>query len=43
MNRIVGTPIPLQTPEPVAIAVSGHDLWVADYESGMLHFKLGPH
>lgn len=39
-NRIVGTPTHLQTPEPIAIAVSGHDLWIADYHGGLLHFKL---
>jgi hypothetical protein len=42
-NRIVGTPSHLQTPQPVAIAVSGHDLWIADYQRGLLHFKLTHH
>jgi hypothetical protein len=42
-NRIVGTPRLLQTPQPVAIAVSGHDLWIADYQRGLLHFKLTHH
>lgn len=41
-NRIVGTPRPLQASEPVGIAVSGHDLWIADYHGGLLHFKLHP-
>jgi hypothetical protein len=39
-NRVVGTPSHLQTPQPVAIAVSGRDLWIADYQRGLLHFKL---
>jgi hypothetical protein len=42
-NRIVGPPTHLQTPEPVASAVSGHDLWIADYQRGLLHFKLTDH
>jgi len=42
-NRIVGTPIPLRAPLPVGIAVSGHDLWIADYQRGLLHFKLSHH
>jgi hypothetical protein len=42
-NRIVGTPSQLQTPQPTAIAVSGHDLWIADYQRGLLHFKLTHH
>lgn len=42
-NRIVGPPSHLQTPQPVAIAVSGHDLWIADYQRGLLHFKLTDH
>lgn len=42
-NRIVGTPSNLDTPQPVAIAVSGHDLWIADYQHGLLHFKLTHH
>jgi hypothetical protein len=42
-NRIVGTPIHLQTPQPVAIAISGHDLWIADYQRGLLHFNLTRH
>lgn len=39
-NRIVGRRRDLQAPYPVAIALSGHDLWIADYERGLLHFKL---
>jgi DNA-binding beta-propeller fold protein YncE len=39
-NRVVGTPSHLETSLPVAIAVSGHDLWIADYHGGLLHFKL---
>jgi hypothetical protein len=39
-NRIVGTPSHLQTPEPLAIAVSRRDLWIADFQTGLLHFKL---
>ena len=39
-NRIVVTPTPLQASQPIAIAVSGHDLWIADYHGGLLHFKL---
>jgi outer membrane protein assembly factor BamB len=39
-NRVVGTPSDLQTSLPVAIAVSGHDLWIADYRGALLHFKL---
>lgn len=42
-NRIAGTPSHLQTPQPDAIAVSGHDLWIADYQAGLLHYKLTPH
>lgn len=42
-NRIVGTPSHLQTPQPIAIAVSGDDLWIADYHGGLLHFKLTHH
>jgi hypothetical protein len=42
-NRIVGVPSHLQTPQPIAIAVSGHDLWIADYQRGLLHFKLTDH
>jgi hypothetical protein len=41
-TRIVGRPIHLRAPEPVAMAVSGHDLWIADYQRGLLHFKLTP-
>jgi hypothetical protein len=26
--------------QPIAIAVSGHDLWIADYHGALLHFKL---
>jgi hypothetical protein len=39
-NRIVGAPRHLQAPQPVATAVSGHDLWIADYQRGLFHFKL---
>jgi hypothetical protein len=39
-NRIVGKPIHLQAPLPVGIAVSGRDLWIADFQTGLLHFKL---
>jgi hypothetical protein len=39
-NRIVGTPSHLQTSQPIALAVSGRDLWIADYHGGLLHFKL---
>ena len=39
-NRIVGMRRHLQIPHPVAIAVAGQDLWIADYERGLLHFKL---
>ncbi|MBV9807018.1 MAG: hypothetical protein JO286_07545 [Solirubrobacterales bacterium] len=39
-NRIVGTPSHLQPSQPIAITVSGHDLWIADYHGGLLHFKL---
>jgi hypothetical protein len=42
-NRIVGTPSHLEMPEPVAIAVSGRDLWIADYQRGLFHFKLTDH
>ncbi len=41
-NRVLGTPTQLQAPQPVALAVSGHDLWIADYQRGLLHFKLTP-
>jgi hypothetical protein len=42
-NRIVGALRHLQTSEPVGIAVSGHNLWIADYHGELLHFKLtGP-
>jgi hypothetical protein len=39
-NRTVGAPSHLQTSQPIAIAVSGGDLWIADYHGGLLHFKL---
>ena len=39
-NRILGTPIRLAAPLPVGVAVSGRDLWIADYQTGLLHFKL---
>lgn len=42
-NRIVGPPTRLQISQPVGIAVSGHDLWIADYQRGLLHFKLTDH
>lgn len=42
-NRIVDTVSHLPSPAPVAIAVSGHDLWIADYQTGLLHFRLTPH
>ena len=42
-NRVLGTPTQLQAPQPVAIVVSGHDLWIADYQGGLLHFKLTQH
>ena len=42
-NRIVGTPTSVQASQPVALAVSGHDLWVADYLGELLHFKLTDH
>jgi len=42
-NRIVDTPTHLQTAQPIAIAVSGHDVWIADYHGGLLHFKLTHH
>ena len=42
-NRIVGPRTHLQAPEPVGIAVSSHDLWIADYQRGLLHFKLTDH
>ena len=42
-NRIVGTPTHLRTPRPIAVAVSGEDLWIADFGGGLIHFKLTPH
>jgi hypothetical protein len=39
-NRIVGRPIHLHAPLPVGIAVTGRDLWIADYQIGLLHFRL---
>lgn len=39
-DRIVGRPIRLPADaSPDAIAIVGHDLWIADYD-GLLHFKL---
>jgi hypothetical protein len=42
-NSVVGGPRHLQSPEPVAVAVSGHDLWIADYQRGLLHLELTDH
>lgn len=42
-NRIVGTPTHRRTPQPIAVAVSGHDLWIADFDGRLLHFKLTHH
>jgi DNA-binding beta-propeller fold protein YncE len=40
-DRVVGTPTRLPVVQPMAIAVAGHNLWVADYASGtLLHFRL---
>ncbi len=42
-NQTVGTPIHVPATQPVAIAVSGQDLWIADYQGRLLHFKLTHH
>lgn len=42
-NRAVGTPTHLRTSQPIAIAVSGHNLWIADCRGALLHFKLTHH
>jgi len=40
-NRIVGRPIRLPGDiDPDAIAVAGDDLWIADYQHGLLHFYI---
>lgn len=39
-DRIVGTVDHLRIAVPVAIAVSGRELWIADYQTGLLHFRL---
>ncbi|HZU61973.1 MAG TPA: hypothetical protein VE983_13475, partial [Solirubrobacteraceae bacterium] len=43
-NRVIGRPILLPLTQPVSIAVSGGQLWIADYQSGkVMHFQLIEH
>jgi len=40
-NRVIGKPTHLSLTQPVSIAVSGQQLWIADYQSGkVIHFQL---
>ena len=43
-NRVIGKPIHLPLIQPVSIAVSEGQLWIADYQSGkVIHFQLTKH
>jgi hypothetical protein len=43
-NRVIGKPIYLRLTQPISIAVSNRQLWIADYQSGKLtHFQLIKH
>ena len=38
-DRVTGRPIHLAALQPLSVAVSGDNVWIAGYDSGLLHFR----